>query len=78
MASYVLFRDGTDFLLVNGAHKIGSSSLDGLISALSQPEIFGRVYGIINVPESFDDGRTPLTKDERAKFLSRYSNYASS
>jgi hypothetical protein len=72
MGNYILSRDNSHFLLANGAHKISSSSIDGLISALSQPEIFGRVYGAIHVPESFDDGRTPLTKDEREKFLGNY------
>lgn len=77
MASYVLFRDKNGFSLTNGNHRIFSSSLDLLVNALNQPYIHGHVYGFIEVPISFEDGRTSLSKDEREAFLSKYSNYFS-
>lgn len=72
MADYILFRDKSSFLLTNGNGGFSSSTLNGLVAVLERPDLYTRICGQISIPESFDDGRIPLSKDEREAFLKDY------
>lgn len=72
MASYILFRDKSGFLLANGQGGFSSSTLLGLIETLQRPDLYTPFYGIIKIPQSFDDGRVPLSAEERETFLRYY------